>query len=95
MPAHGYPISLPSTSRGAVRHQSVCSAAPYRVIEIQCQARQVPATIQPDVVLGMGLRLQLRWRGRLAVRHSLLLHEQNTAAGLTNKLLPVCIARRY
>ncbi len=61
--------------------------APYRIVKSVLQARRVLKTIRPDVVLGMGGFASGGWRGGLAVRHPLLLHEQNAAAGLTNKLL--------
>ena len=69
-------------------------AAPYRVHQIRAAGRQVLKTIQPDVVLGMGGFAS--GPGGVAAWLSgipLLLHEQNAAAGLTNKLL-ARIARR-
>ncbi|GJA53152.1 undecaprenyldiphospho-muramoylpentapeptide beta-N-acetylglucosaminyltransferase [Aeromonas caviae] len=94
VPAHGYPISFIDIQ--GVRGNGIkrLLAAPYRVIKSVLQARQVLKTIQPDVVLGMGGFAS--GPGGVAAWLSgipLLLHEQNAAAGLTNKLL-ARIARR-
>ncbi len=62
--------------------------APYRIVKSVLQARRVLKTIRPDVVLGMGGFAS--GPGGVAAWLSgipLLLHEQNAAAGLTNKLL--------
>ncbi len=94
VPAHGYPISFIDIQ--GVRGNGIkrLLAAPYLVIKSVLQARQVLKTIQPDVVLGMGGFASgpggvAAWLAGIP----LLLHEQNAAAGLTNKLL-ARIARR-
>jgi len=88
VPAHGYPISFIDIQ--GVRGNGIkrLLAAPYRIVKSVLQARQVLKTIQPDVVLGMGGFAS--GPGGVAAWLSgipLLLHEQNAAAGMTNKLL--------
>ena len=88
VPAHGYPISFIDIQ--GVRGNGIkrLLAAPYRIVKSVLQARQVIKTIQPDVVLGMGGFAS--GPGGVAAWLSgipLLLHEQNAAAGMTNKLL--------
>ena len=88
VPAHGYPISFIDIQ--GVRGNGIkrLLAAPYRIVKSVLQARQVIKTIQPDVVLGMGGFASgpggvAAWLAGIP----LLLHEQNAAAGMTNKLL--------
>jgi UDP-N-acetylglucosamine--N-acetylmuramyl-(pentapeptide) pyrophosphoryl-undecaprenol N-acetylglucosamine transferase len=88
VPAHGYPISFIDIQ--GVRGNGIkrLLAAPYRIVKSVLQARRVLRTIRPDVVLGMGGFAS--GPGGVAAWLSgipLLLHEQNAAAGLTNKLL--------
>lgn len=62
--------------------------APVKILRSIMQARRIIKTLQPDVVLGMGG--YAAGPGGVAARLSgipLLLHEQNAAAGLTNRLL--------
>ena len=63
-------------------------AAPMRLLRAVAQARGVLARVKPDVVLGMGGFAA--GPGGLAawlVGTPLVIHEQNAAAGLTNRLL--------
>ncbi|MGK4474560.1 undecaprenyldiphospho-muramoylpentapeptide beta-N-acetylglucosaminyltransferase [Aeromonas molluscorum] len=88
VPAHGYPISFIDIQ--GVRGNGIkrLLAAPYRIVKSILQARQVLKEIKPDVVLGMGGFAS--GPGGVAAWLSgipLLLHEQNAAAGMTNKLL--------
>ncbi|PJG59853.1 undecaprenyldiphospho-muramoylpentapeptide beta-N-acetylglucosaminyltransferase [Aeromonas cavernicola] len=88
VPAHGYPISFIDIQ--GVRGNGIkrLLVAPYRIIKSVLQARRVLKTIKPDVVLGMGGFAS--GPGGVAAWLSgipLLLHEQNAAAGMTNKLL--------
>ncbi|MFM5714663.1 undecaprenyldiphospho-muramoylpentapeptide beta-N-acetylglucosaminyltransferase [Aeromonas allosaccharophila] len=94
VPAHGYPISFIDIQ--GVRGNGIkrLLVAPYRIVKSILQARQVLKTVRPDVVLGMGGFAS--GPGGVAAWFSgipLLLHEQNAAAGMTNKLL-ARIARR-
>jgi UDP-N-acetylglucosamine--N-acetylmuramyl-(pentapeptide) pyrophosphoryl-undecaprenol N-acetylglucosamine transferase len=88
VPAHGYPISFIDIQ--GVRGNGIkrLLVAPYRIVKSILQARQVLKEIKPDVVLGMGGFAS--GPGGVAAWLSgipLLLHEQNAAAGMTNKLL--------
>ena len=88
VPAHGYPISFIDIQGVRGNGNKRLLAAPYRIVKSVLQARQVLKTIQPDVVLGMGGFASgpggvAAWLPGLP----LLLHEQNAAAGMTNKLL--------
>ncbi|MGY4026641.1 undecaprenyldiphospho-muramoylpentapeptide beta-N-acetylglucosaminyltransferase [Aeromonas rivuli] len=88
VPAHGYPISFIDIQ--GVRGNGIkrLLVAPYRIVKSILQARQVLREIKPDVVLGMGGFAS--GPGGVAAWLSgipLLLHEQNAAAGMTNKLL--------
>ncbi|WP_429098790.1 undecaprenyldiphospho-muramoylpentapeptide beta-N-acetylglucosaminyltransferase [Aeromonas rivipollensis] len=88
VPAHGYPISFIDIQ--GVRGNGIkrLLVAPYRIVKSVLQARRVLKNIRPDVVLGMGGFAS--GPGGVAAWLSgipLLLHEQNAAAGLTNKLL--------
>ncbi|MGL5041324.1 MAG: undecaprenyldiphospho-muramoylpentapeptide beta-N-acetylglucosaminyltransferase [Aeromonas sp.] len=88
VPAHGYPISFIDIQ--GVRGNGIkrLMAAPYHIIKSILQARKVLKTVRPDVVLGLGGFAS--GPGGVAAwccRVPLLLHEQNAAAGMTNKLL--------
>lgn len=88
VPAHGYPISFIDIQ--GVRGNGIkrLLVSPYRIVKSVLQARRVLKTIRPDVVLGMGGFAS--GPGGVAAWLSgipLLLHEQNAAAGMTNKLL--------
>lgn len=88
VPAHGYSISFIDIQ--GVRGNGIkrLLVAPYRIVKSVLQARRVLKSIRPDVVLGMGGFAS--GPGGVAAWLSgipLLLHEQNAAAGLTNKLL--------
>ncbi len=88
VPQYGYPINFISIK--GVRGNGVMRklAAPFKLLNAICQARAVIKTYQPDVVLGMGGFAS--GPGGIAARllgKPLVLHEQNAAAGLTNKVL--------
>lgn len=88
VPAHGYPIAFIDIK--GVRGNGVLRllAAPWRILRSIWQARRVIKTFKPDVVLGMGGFASgpggvAAWLAGIP----LVLHEQNAAAGLTNRLL--------
>ncbi|WP_427983429.1 undecaprenyldiphospho-muramoylpentapeptide beta-N-acetylglucosaminyltransferase [Agarivorans sp.] len=88
VPQHGYPINFISIKgvrgNGLVRKL----AAPFKLLNAIRQARAVIKAYQPDVVLGMGGFAS--GPGGIAawlLGKPLILHEQNAAAGLTNKVL--------
>ncbi len=88
VPAHGYSISFIDIQ--GVRGNGVLRLimAPWRVVKSVVQASKVLGTFQPDLVLGMGGFAAgpggvAAWLQGIP----LVLHEQNAAAGLTNRLL--------
>jgi UDP-N-acetylglucosamine--N-acetylmuramyl-(pentapeptide) pyrophosphoryl-undecaprenol N-acetylglucosamine transferase len=88
VPAHGFPIhyiQIKGVRRNGLLRQLT---APFQVMRAICQAMQVFRKIRPDVVLGMGG--YAAGPGGVAAKLlgiPLVLHEQNAAAGLTNRLL--------
>ncbi len=88
VPAHGYPISFIDIQgvRGNGLRRLI--GAPWRILKSVWQARQVLKSFKPDLVLGMGGFAA--GPGGVAAWLSgipLVLHEQNAAAGMTNRLL--------
>jgi len=88
VPKHGYDISFINIS--GLRHKNLLAwlKLPFKLVRSLSQAFSVINTIKPDVVLGMGGYASAP--GGLAawlMRKPLIVHEQNAAAGLTNRLL--------
>lgn len=88
VPEHGYDISFINIS--GLRGKSLLATLviPFKLIRSLIQARRVIKTVKPDVVLGMGGYASAP--GGLAAWLSkipLIVHEQNAAAGLSNRLL--------
>jgi UDP-N-acetylglucosamine--N-acetylmuramyl-(pentapeptide) pyrophosphoryl-undecaprenol N-acetylglucosamine transferase len=88
VPEHGYDISFINIS--GLRHKGLLSwlTLPFKLINSLWQGIRVIKTVNPDVVLGMGGYAS--GPGGLAawlMKKPLLVHEQNAAAGLTNRLL--------
>jgi UDP-N-acetylglucosamine--N-acetylmuramyl-(pentapeptide) pyrophosphoryl-undecaprenol N-acetylglucosamine transferase len=88
VPKHGYDISFINIS--GLRHKNLTAwlRLPFKLINSLLQAFRVINSIKPDVVLGMGGYASAP--GGLAawlMRKPLIVHEQNAAAGLTNRLL--------
>lgn len=88
IPKHGYDISFINIS--GLRHKSLMAwlKLPFKLVNSLLQAFSVINTVKPDVVLGMGGYASAP--GGLAawlMRKPLIVHEQNAAAGLTNRLL--------
>ncbi len=88
VPKHGYDISFINIS--GLRHKNFVAwlKLPFKLVNSLLQAFSVINTIKPDVVLGMGGYASAP--GGLAawlMRKPLIVHEQNAAAGLTNRLL--------
>lgn len=88
VPQHGFDISFIDIS--GVRGNGVkrLCGAPFRILKSVLQARKVINSFKPDVVLGMGGFASgpggvAAWLQGIPV----VLHEQNAAAGLTNRLL--------
>jgi UDP-N-acetylglucosamine--N-acetylmuramyl-(pentapeptide) pyrophosphoryl-undecaprenol N-acetylglucosamine transferase len=88
VPKHGYDISFINIS--GLRHKNLMAwlKLPFKLMNSLLQALRVINSIKPDVVLGMGGYASAP--GGLAawlMRKPLIVHEQNAAAGLTNRLL--------
>jgi len=88
VPKHGYDISFINIS--GLRHKNLLAwlKLPFKLIRSLLQAFNVINTVKPDAVLGMGGYASAP--GGLAawlMRKPLIVHEQNAAAGLTNRLL--------
>jgi len=88
IPKHGYGISFINIS--GLRHKSLLTwlKLPFKLMNSLRQAISVINEVKPDAVLGMGGYASAP--GGLAawlMRKPLIIHEQNAAAGLTNRLL--------
>lgn len=88
VPAHGFPIEFINI-RGLRNHGLVRKLlAPFQIMKAVFQALVILMRLKPDVVLGMGG--YAAGPGGVAAKLlgiPLILHEQNAAAGLTNRLL--------
>ena len=88
VPEHGYDISFINISGLRGKNLLAMLTMPVKLLRSLIQARCVIKTIKPDVVLGMGGYASAP--GGLAAWLSkipLIVHEQNAAAGLSNRLL--------
>jgi UDP-N-acetylglucosamine--N-acetylmuramyl-(pentapeptide) pyrophosphoryl-undecaprenol N-acetylglucosamine transferase len=88
VPKHGYDISFINIS--GLRHKNILAwlKLPFKLLRSLIQAFNVINTVKPNAVLGMGGYASAP--GGLAawlMRKPLIVHEQNAAAGLTNRLL--------
>ncbi len=88
VPKHGFDISFISIS--GLRHKNLLAwlKLPFKLVNSLLQALAVIRKIKPDAVLGMGGYASAP--GGLAawlMNKPLVVHEQNAAAGLTNRLL--------
>jgi len=88
VPAHGFPIEFINI-RGLRNHGLLRKLqAPFQIGKAIFQALSILRRIKPDVVLGMGGYAS--GPGGIAAKLlgiPLVLHEQNAAAGLTNRML--------
>jgi UDP-N-acetylglucosamine--N-acetylmuramyl-(pentapeptide) pyrophosphoryl-undecaprenol N-acetylglucosamine transferase len=88
VPANGFEISFISISGLRNKNLITWLKLPFKLINSLLQALSVMRKIKPDVVLGMGGYASAP--GGLAawlMNKPLVVHEQNAAAGLTNRLL--------
>jgi UDP-N-acetylglucosamine--N-acetylmuramyl-(pentapeptide) pyrophosphoryl-undecaprenol N-acetylglucosamine transferase len=88
VPSYGYEISYIKIS--GLRGKSLLSllVAPFKLLNAYRQAKKLISSLNPDVVLGMGGYASAP--GGLAtsaLKIPLIIHEQNAAAGLSNRLL--------
>jgi len=88
VPSYGYKLSFINIS--GLRNKGLLTllAMPFKLLNSIMQARRVIKTVKPDVVLGMGGYASApggtaAWLARVP----LIVHEQNAAAGLSNRLL--------
>jgi UDP-N-acetylglucosamine--N-acetylmuramyl-(pentapeptide) pyrophosphoryl-undecaprenol N-acetylglucosamine transferase len=89
-------VAFHSVDFGGVRGKGVATKLlfPIRLLKAVRQARAVMSLVKPDVVLGMGGYITVP--GGLAAKLAgvpIVLHEQNSIAGLSNKLLAKIAAR--
>lgn len=88
VPEYGYDISFINISGLRGKKLLTMLVMPFKLLRSLIQARRVIKTVKPDVVLGMGGYASAP--GGLAAWLSkipLIVHEQNAAAGLSNRLL--------
>ena len=88
VPKHGYDISFINISGLRGKNILATLVMPFKLLRSLFQARRVIKVVKPDVVLGMGGYASAP--GGLAAWLSnipLIVHEQNAAAGLSNRLL--------
>jgi len=88
VPEHGYDISFIDISGLRGKKLLAMLVMPFKLLCSLVQARRVINTVKPDVVLGMGGYASAP--GGLAAwlnNIPLIVHEQNAAAGLSNRLL--------
>ncbi|WP_019027204.1 undecaprenyldiphospho-muramoylpentapeptide beta-N-acetylglucosaminyltransferase [Colwellia piezophila] len=88
VPEHGYDISFINITGLRNKQLTTMLAMPFKLFKAIFQARRVIKDVKPDVVLGMGGYASAP--GGLAAWLSnipLIVHEQNAAAGLSNRLL--------
>lgn len=88
VPEHGYDISFIDISGLRGKKLLAMLVMPFKLLRSLIQARRVINTVKPDVVLGMGGYASApgglaAWLGNIP----LIVHEQNAAAGLSNRLL--------
>ncbi len=88
VPEHGYDISFINISGLRGKNLLATLVMPFKLLQSLLQARRVIKAVKPDVVLGMGGYASAP--GGLAAwlcKVPLIVHEQNAAAGLSNRLL--------
>ena len=88
VPKYGFDIEYINVSGVRRNGIKVLLKAPFKIVHAIYQALKVVKTFKPDVVLGMGGYAS--GPGGVAAKLlgiPLVLHEQNAAAGMTNKLL--------
>jgi UDP-N-acetylglucosamine--N-acetylmuramyl-(pentapeptide) pyrophosphoryl-undecaprenol N-acetylglucosamine transferase len=88
VPKHGYEISFIDISGLRNKQLITWIKLPFKLLKSLNQARKVIKKVRPDVVLGMGGYASapggfMAWLMKIP----LIVHEQNAAAGLSNRLL--------
>jgi len=88
VPAHGFEISFVNISGLRNKNLLAWLKLPFKLVNALLQALTVIRKVKPDAVLGMGGYASAP--GGLAawlMKKPLVVHEQNAAAGLTNRYL--------
>ena len=88
VPQHGFPLELIDFSGVRGKGLATLALLPLRLLRAFWQALQVVRRVQPDVVVGLGGYITFPG-GRMGVLcgKPLVLHEQNSVAGMANKVL--------
>ena len=96
VPAKGFPLELVEFSGVRGKGLKTLFMLPLRLLRAFWQAWQVMGRVRPDVVVGLGGYITFPG-GMMAVFRGkpLVLHEQNSVAGLVNKLLAQIAERVY
>jgi UDP-N-acetylglucosamine--N-acetylmuramyl-(pentapeptide) pyrophosphoryl-undecaprenol N-acetylglucosamine transferase len=88
--AHGYNIAFEAIEFGGLRGKGLITKLllPFKLLKALLQSRAVLMRVKPDVVIGMGGYISFP-AGLMAkfLKIPLELHEQNSVAGLANKVL--------
>jgi UDP-N-acetylglucosamine--N-acetylmuramyl-(pentapeptide) pyrophosphoryl-undecaprenol N-acetylglucosamine transferase len=94
----GLPIAYEMIEFGGVRGGSLVRqlTAPFKLAKALWQSRAVLRRVQPTVVIGMGGYISFP-AGLVAhfMRTPLIVHEQNSVAGLSNRLLAKCATQVF
>ncbi|TXH89892.1 MAG: undecaprenyldiphospho-muramoylpentapeptide beta-N-acetylglucosaminyltransferase [Rhodoferax sp.] len=96
VPAKGFPLELVAFSGVRGKGLKTLALLPLRLLRAFWQAWQVIGRVRPDVVVGLGGYITFPG-GMMAVFRGkpLVLHEQNSVAGLVNKVLAQIAERVY
>ena len=88
VPQHGFPLELIDFSGVRGKGLATLALLPLRLLRAFWQALQVVRRVQPDVVVGLGGYITFPG-GMMGVLcgKPLVLHEQNSVAGMANKVL--------
>ena len=88
VPQHGFPLELIDFSGVRGKGLATLALLPLRLLRAFWQAVQVVRRVQPDVVVGLGGYITFPG-GMMGVLcgKPLVLHEQNSVAGMANKVL--------
>ena len=88
IPPHGFPLELVQFSGVRGKGWRSLVSLPLRLIRAFWQSRSVMARVQPDVLIGFGgyITLPAGLIGAMLGK-PLLLHEQNSVAGMANRVL--------
>ena len=88
VPAHGFPLESINFSGVRGKGMMTLLALPFRLLQACWQSVAVLRKVQPDVVAGMGGYITLP-AGLVSIllRKPLIVHEQNSVAGMANRIL--------